>query len=117
MEDATAVFCTSKIRFFFERRISRASGSKAGAISTSKKISLIAAAVALSTATLQASTPPKALSGSPASALSHASFNVDRIATPARIGMLDYGKDGLLAVAEFPDQLNRRIDIHQVIIG
>ena len=62
------------MRFFLVVKISNASALNEGAISTSKNISLIASAVALSTGALQINTPPKALSGSPANALSHASF-------------------------------------------
>jgi hypothetical protein len=70
---------------------------KAGAINTSKNISLIASAVALSTVPLVTNTPPNALSGSPAKAASQLSFTVFLLATPQTLVCLIMAKTTLLS--------------------
>ena len=75
-------FRTRMIRFFFFRSTSNASASKPGAQMISKKIVSIASAVVLSIRAEVMSTPPKALTGSPANAASHASFTLGRTAAP-----------------------------------
>ena len=76
------IFNCRMMRFFFVFKISSASILKAGAINTSKNISLIALAVSLSISALHINTPPKALSGSPARAAFQLSFTVSLIAIP-----------------------------------
>ena len=72
----------NRMRFFFDFKISSASFSNTGASNTSKNISLIADAVSLSIRLFVISTPPNALSGSPARACFHASTVVALEAMP-----------------------------------
>ena len=72
-----------------------------GAISTSKNISLMASAVALSIVPFVTNTPPKALSGSPANAVSQLSLVVVRCATPHTLVCLMMAK--VISFALFPN--------------
>src|SRR5579871_6104128 len=71
-----------KRRFFFAAKISFALESKPGAAMHSTNSFATSSAVAASTSRLNASTPPKAETGSDASALRYASRSVDCSAVP-----------------------------------
>ena len=86
--------------FFFLERISTASASKAGAMTTSVKMSLTVLAMPAVTVRFAAMTPPKADTGSQAWALAWASA-IGSAASggghghAARVGVLDDGDGGL----------------------
>ena len=75
----------------------------------------IASAVAASSGRFTATMPPKALTGSQASAFSQASTSVGRVRDAAGIGVLDDG-DRRLAL-ELGNQLEGRIGIVEIVVG
>ena len=95
-------------------RISRAAGSASGAMMTSTKIFAIASAVAASSGRFSATMPPKALTGSQASALSQASRRLRADRGAARVGVLD---DRDRRLGELGDQLVGGVGVGVVVVG
>ena len=83
-------------------------------MTTSTKICAIASAVAASSGRLSATMPPKALTGSQASALSQASRRLAADRGAARVGVLD-DRDGRRG--EFGDQLEGGVGVGVVVVG
>jgi hypothetical protein len=101
-------------RFFFRDSTARAASVISGAMITSVKISAIAAAVSASSGRLRATMPPKALTGSQASAFRQASSSVSPTAHAAGVGVLDDG-DGRRA--ELGDQLEGGVGVVEVVVA
>ena len=85
---AGGAFIAMRRTFFFCRRTASASGSKAGATTTSRKRLPRASARDLGKGRLTATMPPKALSGSQAQALSKAAWTSAPAPTPEGVTCL-----------------------------